>query len=288
MGALLAHDVPVPLVVGVDGHAGVAQHSLGPGGGHHHIAALLPHDGVADVPEAARLVLILHLRVGEGGDAVGTPVDDAASLIDEALLVQGDEHMAHGLAEPLVHGEAGPVPVAGGAQLLLLLHNAVAVLVLPVPHPLQELLPAQVVAGEPLVFAQLLFHLDLSGDAGVVGAGNPQGGVALHPLEADEDVLKGGVHGVAHVELAGYIGGRHDDGEGLPVRVPVAPEAAVLLPHLIDAPLHFPGLVHFGQFFFHPLLHSSFHLMFTMGRPVRSWSRVRSSSAVPPEIPPLS
>ena len=46
--------------------------------------------------------------------------------------------MADGLAEALVHGEPGPGPVAGGAHVLLLLHNTVAVLVLPVPHPLQD------------------------------------------------------------------------------------------------------------------------------------------------------
>ena len=163
--------------------------------------------------------------------------------------------MADSLTEALVHGEPGTGPVAGGAQLLLLLHDAVAVLVLPVPHPLQEFLPAQVIAGQALVFAQLLLHLDLGGDAGVVGAGHPQGGVALHPLEADQDVLEGGVHGMAHVELAGDVGGRHDNGEGLLVGITVALKAAVFLPHLVDAALHLLGFIDLGKFFLH-LLHS--------------------------------
>ena len=253
--ALLAHNVPVTAVLGVDRHAGVAQHGLRPGGGHGHIAALLPGDGVADVPQVAGLLLVLHLRVAQGGDAVGAPVDDAAALVDEALVVEGDEHMAHRVGQALVHGEPGAAPVTGGAQLLLLLHDAVAELVLPVPHTLQELLPAQIVAGQALALAQLLLHLDLGGDAGVVGAGHPQGGIALHPLEADQDVLEGAVHGVAHVELAGDVGGRHDDGEGAFVRVAAALKAAVLLPHLIDAALHLPGFIDLGQFFFH-LLHS--------------------------------
>ena len=80
----------------------------------------------------------------------------------------------------------------------------------------------------------------------MVRAGDPQGGVALHPLKADQDVLEGAVHGVAHVELAGDVGGRHDDGEGLFLRVPVAGKAAVFLPHLIDAALHLLGLVYLG------------------------------------------
>ena len=59
---------------------------------------------------------------------------------------------------------------------------------------------------------------------------------------------------MAHVELAGDVGGRHDDGEGLLVRVAVALEAAVLLPHLVDAALHLLGFIDLGQFFFHLVL----------------------------------
>ena len=62
----LAHDVLVAVVVGVDCHAGIAQHGLRPGGGHNDIAARLAHDGVLDVPEVAGLVLILHLGVATG------------------------------------------------------------------------------------------------------------------------------------------------------------------------------------------------------------------------------
>ena len=65
-------------------------------------------------------------------------------------------------------------------------------------------------------------------------------------------------HGVAHVELAGDVGGRHDDGEGLLLRVLHALEAVMVLPHLINAGLHLLGLIHLRQFFVHvdsPLFH---------------------------------
>ena len=43
------------------------RHSLdtirGPGGGHDDVPPRLAHNGVLDVPEMARLVLVLHLRV---------------------------------------------------------------------------------------------------------------------------------------------------------------------------------------------------------------------------------
>mgnify|MGYP002508161164 CR=1 FL=1 len=51
------------------------HHGLRPGGGHHQIPAAVG-EGVADIPQVARLVRVLHLRVAQGGDAVGAPVDD--------------------------------------------------------------------------------------------------------------------------------------------------------------------------------------------------------------------
>ena len=170
--ALLADEVLELLIVGVHGHAGVAHHGLGTGGGHHDVAGTV-RQRIADIPQVAGLVHIFHLGVRQGGDAVGAPIDDAAALVDETLVVQLAEGLPDGLGAALVHGEAGAAPVAGNAHLLLLLDDAVAVLLFPLPDPLQELLPAQVIAGLTLLDPQLLFHLDLGGDAGVVGAGDP-------------------------------------------------------------------------------------------------------------------
>ena len=248
--ALLADEMLELLVIGVHSHAGIAHHGLGTGSSHHNVAGAVCQR-IADIPQVAGLVHILHLGVRQGGNAVGAPVDDAAALVDEALVVQLAEGLPDGLGAALVHGEAGAAPVAGNAHLLLLLDDAVAVLLFPLPDPLQELFPAQVIAGLTLLDAQLFFHLDLGGDAGVVGAGDPEGGVALHPLEAGQDVLQGAVQRVTHVELACDVGGRHDDGEGLLLGVLHALEAVMILPHLIDAGLHLLGLIHLWQFFVH-------------------------------------
>ena len=59
---LFALQVPVALVVRVNGHRRVPQHGLGPGGGKHQ-AFVCTHNGVFQVPEKALLVLILHLGV---------------------------------------------------------------------------------------------------------------------------------------------------------------------------------------------------------------------------------
>ena len=61
-------------ILAVDSHGGIAQHGLGAGGGQlQHLAGLL--DRVEQMPEIAVLLLILHLSIGDGGVAVGAPVD---------------------------------------------------------------------------------------------------------------------------------------------------------------------------------------------------------------------
>ena len=232
------------LILRVDGHAGIAQHGFGTGGGDDDIAAAVA-EGIADIPQMAGLFGVLHLGVGQGGQAMGTPVDDAAALVDQALLIEFAEGLTDGAGAALVHGETIAAPVAGSAHLLLLLHDTASVFFLPRPDTLQELLAAQIMAGQALCVAQLFLHLDLSGNAGVVAAGQPQCLIALHPFVPDQDILQRAVHGVAHMELSGNIGGRHNNGKRLFVRIWIGVEAVVVHPHLIDAGLHLPRIIHF-------------------------------------------
>ena len=246
---MAAMQMGVAGVIGVDGHGGVAQHGLGTGGGQlQHLAGLL--DLIQQVPEAALLALVLHLGVGNGGVAVGAPVDHPVAPVDQALVVQADEHLLDRVGAALVHGKPLPLPVTGGAQLFQLADDAAAVGVFPRPGALQKAVPAHHFLGQA-VRPHGLHHLGLGGNGGVVGAGHPQGGVALHALVADEDVLPGVVHGVAHVQLAGDVGRRHDDGEGLFAAVDFGVEVAVVAPVLVNAVLHAFGVILFCEFFCH-------------------------------------
>ena len=83
----------------------------------------------------------------------------------------------------------------------------------------------------------------------MVGAGHPQGCVALHPLEADEDVLHGLIQGMAHVQLAGDVRRRHHDGVGLLAAVHFGVEVTALLPEVVDSVLDLGRIILFGQFF---------------------------------------
>ena len=80
----LADEVLELLILGVDSHAGIAQHGLGAGRGDDDVTGTVGQR-VADVPQVTRLVHVLHLGIGQGGQAVGAPVDDAAALVDQAL-----------------------------------------------------------------------------------------------------------------------------------------------------------------------------------------------------------
>ena len=120
---LSSHQILIARILRVHGHCRISQHGLRTGGGELQELrfaglSVLIRQRIFDVPEMACLLLIHHLRVGNGGVADRTPVDDPAALVDPALFMHLAEHFRNGLIAALVHGEALSVPVAGGAQLL--------------------------------------------------------------------------------------------------------------------------------------------------------------------------
>ena len=181
---------------------------------------------------------------------MGAPVDHAVAAVDQALVIQADEHFLHGVGAALVHGEALTLPIAGAAQFLQLADDAVAVGVLPIPGALQKAVAAHHLFGQAL-FAHLGHDFGLGGDGSVVGAGYPQSGVTLHALVAGQDVLPGLIHGVAHVQLAGNVRRRHHDGKGLFAAVDLGMEVTLVAPVLVDAVLGALGRILFGEFFRH-------------------------------------
>ena len=112
-------------------------------------------------------------------------------------------------------------------------HDRGAVLLLPLPDLLDELLPAKLVAGD-LFLGQFSLHDVLRGDAGMVGAGYPKRGIILHPFPAGQDVLDGVVERVAHVQDAGHVGRGTHDGERAVEGVQVRLEIPLLLPLLVE------------------------------------------------------
>ncbi len=227
-----ADQVPVPLVVGVDGHRGVAEHRLGAGGRHDHGLVAL---AVLQRDQLAVVVLVVHLDVGDGGQAARAPVDDPLGAVDQLVVVELLEDGLDGAGQALVHGEALARPVDAVAEAAHLAEDAAAVLLLPPPDPLDELLPADVLPGLALL-GELLLDLVLRGDAGVVHAGQPQRLVPLHALAAGERVHQRVLEGVAQVQGARDVRRRDDDGVRGLVALGVAPRSNRVLPSARTAP----------------------------------------------------
>ena len=209
----LAHELGLLGVGRAHGHARVAEHRLGARGGHDDVLHAVDGLGerVAQMPEVAFLVLVLGLVVGDGRGAVRAPVHDALAAVDESVVVPVAEDLAHGLGVGRVHGEALVGEVHRAAHAANLLDDGSAVLAAPVPARVDELLAADLEAADALAL-ELLVHLGLRGDAGVVRAHDPARGAAAHAVVADDGVLDGIVHGVAHVQHARDVGRRDDDG----------------------------------------------------------------------------
>ena len=237
-------------VLGVDAHGGVAHDGLGTGRGDHGIASFgVVGHVVAQVVELALLLDEEHLVVADGRAVRGVPVDHAEAAVDEALVVKVAEHLCHGLGALGVHGEGRAVPVAGCAELAELLEDYAAVLLGPFPGVLEEFLAGEV--GFLYAFrGEFGDDLGLGGDGGVVGAGYPEGVLALHAGAAHEDVLDGVVEHVAHMEhtrdvwRGNYYGVRFTGiGHGT--------EELVFEPVGIPFVLHFRGIVLLWEFVAH-------------------------------------
>ncbi len=229
-----ADQVPVALVVRVDGDRGVTQHRLGAGGGDDDGVLAL---AVADRDQLAVVVLVLHLDVRDGGQAARAPVDDALGAVDQLVVEELLEDGLDRLRQALVHGEALARPVDAVSEPAHLAGDLAAGLRLPLPDPLDELLAAQVVAGLALLGELALDHV-LGGDAGVVHTGLPERLEPLHPLAADQGVDQRVLEGVAQVQRAGDVRRGDDDGvRGLVARG-VGGEVTALYPALVQLALY--------------------------------------------------
>ena len=149
---MLADQSLVALVVGMHGDGGVAEHGLGPRGGDDDVGRCIvgiegaAFERIAEMPEMALHLDLLDFEIGDRGEQLRVPIDEALVLVDQPCAVELDEHLAHGAGQPLVHGEALARPVAGGAEPLQLVDDRAAGFLLPLPDALDEVLAAQVAA----------------------------------------------------------------------------------------------------------------------------------------------
>ena len=182
----------------------------------------------------ARIVLILDLRLGEGGLVVGAPVHGLEALVDVAVLIHLAEHAHLVGLEALVHGLVGVLPVAHDAHALEAGHLAVDVFLRIVVARAAEIGDAHGLVVELL----LLDDGALDGHAVVVPAGDVGRVVAAHGVGADDEVLERLVERVAHVDVT--------VGERRAVVQAEARLAVVLFEHFVVQVHVVPVLEHLG------------------------------------------
>ena len=233
----LSDQILVPVIVWIHRDRRISEKRLRPGRRDFDKPPFLSHNRILDMPEEAILVYMLDLRVRQGCLALRAPVDDAVSLVDPALLIELHKHGLDSAGAALVHREALSVPVGTAADLLELLQNSGAVLILPLPAVLQKLLAADLMLVDALVLEHVR-DLDLGRDGCMIGSRLPQRLVPFHPLPADQNVLHGIVKRMPHVQLPCDIRRRHDDGKWFFVRIHLCVKVSLLQPPVIDPVLH--------------------------------------------------
>ena len=150
--------------------------------------------------------------------AARTPIDQAFASVNQALVIQRHKHFTNGARESFIKGESFARPVAGRADSANLVEDDPAVLLLPLPHALDEFFAAEVVPGQAFL-PKLFLDDDLSRDAGVIHSRQPQRVESLHAFTADDHIMHRIVQHVAHVQRAGDIWRRHHDNECRAVRM---------------------------------------------------------------------
>ena len=102
--------VGVALIALIHRNRSIAEHGFGArcGDGDKFVAI---DDRVANFPQLARNLLVLDFEIRDCRLAARAPVDDVLPAIDQALLMQPNEHLAHRSREVVIHGEVFAAPI---------------------------------------------------------------------------------------------------------------------------------------------------------------------------------
>ena len=176
------------------------------------------------------------------------PVDDTLALIDEALVIEVYEYFLNSFGATVIEGEALSIPVTGGTEFFQLLNDSAAVFAFPFPCTFQETFTAEVLFGESF-FLHCVYNLSLGCDRSMVSSWQPEGFIALHSSETDQNILQGFIQCVTHMQLTGDVRWWNYDGVWFFVRIWLSVEISAVQPKLIGAVLYLFWIIDLGQFF---------------------------------------
>ena len=241
-----AHDVRIAFIRRVHGNCCIAQNGFRArcrhGDGIGFVGRIVTH-----MPKMAVLLLVFHLGIRKGCLTRGAPVDDAVAPVDEPLVVKLHKHLRDSFVAARIHGEAFAFPIARGAELFQLLHDASAVNAFPFPCALQKCFPANVALVDALL-RHLLHNLHFRGNGSMIGSGEPKRLVSRHALVTDQHILQRFIKRMPHVELARDVRRRDHDAVRRFAGVGLGMEVPVLLPCFIQPVFHSAVVVCLGHF----------------------------------------
>ena len=211
---LLADHREIAFVLRVHGDRHVAEHRFRARGGHGNRLRRVVGERVLQVVQFARCVGELRLFIRQRGAAARAPMDDAMAFVHEAVFVQAHERFAYRLRESGGERVGGARPVGARSDRFELIQDLAAGVLHELGHLLHER-PASHVEARLAGGSELLFHDVLRGDAGVVGARQPERLIARHTAPADEHVLYRVVEAMPHVQHRRHIGRRNHNDERL-------------------------------------------------------------------------
>src|SRR5699024_7219917 len=93
---------------------------------------------IGEMPVSALDLPLLDLQVRDGRLELRVPVDQTLVAIDQAVLVQFDEHLADRDLQLRIQGEALAAPVTRGAQPAQLVLDRASAAGLPLPDLVDE------------------------------------------------------------------------------------------------------------------------------------------------------
>ena len=107
---MLADGVLVALVIGMHRNRHIGEHGFGPRGRDFDevlsvVEGYTIRERIFEVPKTTRDCLLLDFQIGNRGLELRVPVHQPLVAIDQAVIVEVDEHLENGLGEMLVHGE---------------------------------------------------------------------------------------------------------------------------------------------------------------------------------------
>ena len=159
--AALAHDRRIARVVRMHGDRAVAEHGFRTRGGDRDVIAgfakglvavvvgldvfvgLAVFQRILEVPHVAGDFGVFDLEIGDRRVEYRIPVDQPLAAIDQALVVEGHEGIAHGFRQAVVHGETLARPVHRGAHASHLARDVPTGFGLPVPDAIGEGITAE-------------------------------------------------------------------------------------------------------------------------------------------------